>query len=59
MKVPISSIYPESQRETVLLILDYRHVSIKISGQSGMDYAGANVEKLLVILLDHLINEGE
>jgi hypothetical protein len=66
MKVPISSIYPEShssdcglQRETVLLILDYRHVSIKISGQSGMDYAGANVEKLLVILLDHLISEGE
>jgi hypothetical protein len=61
-----SSIYSEShssdcglQHETALLILDYLHVSIKSSDQSGIDDAGADVEKLPVILLDHLISEGE
>jgi hypothetical protein len=60
-----SNIIPEShssdcylQREIALLILDYLHVSIKISNQSRINDAGANVEKLPVILLDHLINEG-
>jgi hypothetical protein len=39
--------------------LDYLHVSIKISDQLGIDDAATDVEKLPVILLDHLINEGE
>jgi len=48
-----SSIYPEShssdcglQREIALLILDYLHISIKISNQSGIDDVGADIEKL-------------
>jgi hypothetical protein len=61
-----SSIDPEGhssngglQRETTLLILDYLHESIKILDQYGIYDIGAIVEKLPVILLDHLINEGE
>jgi hypothetical protein len=61
-----SSIYHEShsshyclQYKTILLILDNLHVSIKISKQSRIDNAGTDVEKLPMILLDHLINERE
>jgi hypothetical protein len=61
-----SSIYPESHlsdcvfhREFALVILDYLHVSIKILNQYGIDDARVDVEKLPMILLDHLINEGE